>query len=430
MYDPHPPVESATLDDEQVPFLKVLGPGLITGVSDDDPSGIATYSQAGAQFGLGLIWTMLFSYPLMASVQEIAAHIGRVTGRGLAANMKDHYSPLLLYPVVILLVIANVLNLGADIGAVGESLHLVLGGSAIVYCALFVLVSLLLQIFIPYTRYVFWLKWLCLSLFAYVATVFTVSVPWLQALRAVLVPHLNVDAAALKMFVAILGTTISPYLFFWQASEEAEEVTDDPQAHALNCSQVGAAAEFRRIKMDTYIGMGVSNIVAIFIMITTAVSLNAAGITQIDTAAQAAEALRPLAGPACFWLFSLGIIGTGLLAVPVLAGSTAYAVGEALGWPIGLERKPLEAKAFYTCLAAATLVGLALNLIHFDPIKALIWSAVINGVAAVPIIVVMLLMASNHQVMNRLVISWRLKALGWLTAGVMAIAAVGMFLTI
>ena len=429
MLDPQHRAETPSPEHKHRSFLKVLGPGLITGVSDDDPSGIATYSQAGAQFGLGLIWTMLFSYPLMSAVQEISAHIGRVTGRGLAANMKDHYSPLLLYPVVLLLVIANVLNLGADIGAMGEALHLLLGGSALLYCVLFVLVSLLLQIFVPYTRYVFWLKWLCLSLFAYVATVFTVNVSWLQALHALVAPHLSFDAAALKMFVAILGTTISPYLFFWQASQEAEEVTDDPQAHALNLSPVGATAEFRRIKWDTYIGMGVSNIIAVFIMITTAVSLHTAGITQIDTAAQAAEALRPFAGRACFLLFSLGIIGTGLLAVPVLAGSTAYAIGEALGWPIGLEKKPLAAKAFYGCLGAATIIGLALNLIHFDPIKALIWSAVINGVAAVPIIVVMLFMASNYRVMSRLVISGKLKAVGWLTAVVMATAAVGMLLT-
>jgi NRAMP (natural resistance-associated macrophage protein)-like metal ion transporter len=416
--------------------LKKLGPGLITGASDDDPSGIATYSQAGARFGYGLLWTMLFTLPLMASIQELSARIGRITGRGIAGNIRRQYSAWLLYPVVFLLVLANIINIGADIGAIGAAAAMVIGGSPLLYAVLFSVASLLLQIFLHYDRYASYLKWLTLVLFTYVATVFMVHAPWKEALKSTLLPHPQFAGAYWAMFIAILGTTISPYLFFWQASQETEEIENDPDQEPVKCDPAEAPEQFRRIRFDTYTGMSLSNLVAFFIILSAAVTLHANGTTEIQTAEQAAEALRPLAGKLTFLLFAVGIIGTGMLAVPVLAGSAAYAIGEACKWPSGLARRPLDAKAFYGALAAATLIGLALNFplvqrfIHITPLKALIVSAIINGVVAVPIMVVILFMVRSRKVMGRFTVTSKwLLITGWLATAMMAVAAGGMFLT-
>lgn len=419
-----------------VSFLKRLGPGLITGASDDDPSGIATYSQAGAQFGYGLLWTMLFSLPLMSAIQEISARIGRVTGRGIAGNITRNYPGWLLYPVILLLVIANTINLGADIGAMGDAMSLLLGGPALAYCVGFAILCLVLQIFSSYATYSKYLKWLTIVLFSYVATVFMVKVPWGEALKRTVVPHFQRDASYWATFIAVLGTTISPYLFFWQSSMESEDIKAAPDEDALLRDPQDARAQFRRIRLDTYVGMAFSNLVAFFIILAAAATLHAHGITNVETSAQAAEALKPVAGRFASILFTLGIVGTGLLAVPVLAGSAAYAVGEACKWPCGLARKPLDAKGFYTILATATLVGLAINFpaiqkhTHLTPIRALYWSAVINGVVAVPIMVVTMLMFQSKKVMGPFAkISRRLRLMGWLATAAMFLATVGMFVT-
>jgi NRAMP (natural resistance-associated macrophage protein)-like metal ion transporter len=428
--------EESVCEKPKKSFLSRLGPGLITGASDDDPSGIGTYSQAGAQYGYGLLWTMVVSLPLMAAIQEISARIGRVSGRGLAGNIRRHYPAWLLYPVIFLLVLANTINLGADIGAMGDALALLVGGPPLLYAALFAVACVVLQVFASYPRCSKVLKWLTLALFSYVATVFFAHVPWGQALRGAVVPQVKLDGAYLSMFIAILGTTISPYLFFWQASQETEEIKLSPDEQALKHAPEQAREQFGRIRFDTYFGMAVSNLVAFFIILSAAVTLHAHGVTDIETSEQAAQALKPLAGPLTFTLFAVGIIGTGLLAVPVLAGSAAYAVGEALQWPTGLDRKPLDAKGFYAVLTVATLLGLAINFpavqhhTHLSPVKALFWSAVVNGVVAVPIMVVMMLMVQNKKIMGQFTrVSKTLRIMGWAATAVMAAAAVGMFLT-
>jgi NRAMP (natural resistance-associated macrophage protein)-like metal ion transporter len=410
-------------------LLQVLGPGLITGASDDDPSGIATYSQAGAQFGFALGWVMLFSWPLMCAIQEISARIGRVTGHGIAGNLKRHYPAPMLHGIVALLAIANIINIGADLGAMAAALKLLVGGPALIYVAAFGLASALLEIFARYSRYVSILKWLTLSLFAYVAVAFVVNIPWRTVAYSLVVPDINFDPAYLTVVVAILGTTISPYLFFWQAEEEAEEVKERIGAIPLDRAPEQAPSELSRIRIDTIVGMGLSNLVALFIILTTAATLHANGITDIETSSQAAEALRPIAGNFAFLIFALGIIGTGLLALPVLAGSTAYAIGEALGWHVGLTRIPRRAKAFYAIIALATLIGAILNFTPLDPIKALFWSAVINGVVAVPVMVAMMMLSSNRAVMGVFIAPPILKSIGWSATIVMAAAAIGMFAT-
>ncbi len=405
----------------------MLGPGLITGASDDDPSGIGTYSQVGAQFGFGMLWTMLFSFPLMVCVQLICARIGRVTGGGIAGNLRRHFPAKVLFPIVGLLLIANTINIAADLGAMGAALQLLIGGSGLAYTVCFAALSLLLQVFVPYSRYVYILKWLCLVLFAYVAAAFSLSIPWREvALRTVL-PTLSFKSDYITAVVAIFGTTISPYLFFWQASQEVEDQEAAPGEEPLITAPAQARAQLSRISTDTYIGMGISNLVAFFIILTTAVTLHAHGIKNIATAAQAATALRPIAGDFAFGLFSLGIIGTGLLAVPVLAGSAAYGVAEAMGWKFGMERKLAQATKFYAVIAAAMLAGLVMNFMGVDPIKALFWTAVINGVVAVPLIIVIMLMASRTRVMGQFVISAYLKYGGWITAAFMTASAAAMF---
>jgi NRAMP (natural resistance-associated macrophage protein)-like metal ion transporter len=408
---------------------EVLGPGLITGASDDDPSGIATYSQAGAQFGYATGWTLLFSYPLMCAIQQISAQIGRVTGRGVAGNMRRFMPAWALTLIVALLLAANTINLGADLGAMAAGLKLLVPVPMPVAIAGFAIVSVLLEVFVRYSRYVSVLKWLTISLFAYVATVFIAGVPWGQACRGIFLPHLQFTGGYLTVIVAVLGTTISPYLFFWQAAEEVEKEKEDAEAQPLTDAPEQAPAELERIRWDTYIGMGFSNLVALAILITTAATLHAHGLTNITTSAQAAQALRPIAGRFAFTVFALGIIGTGLLAVPVLAGSAAYAMGEAFAWPVGLALKARRAKGFYGAITAAFVLGALLNFSPIDPIKALFWSAVINGVVAVPVMVVMMLLASRQSVMGKFTLGPILKTIGWLATLVMAAAAVGMFAT-
>jgi len=405
-------------------WLKKLGPGLVTGAADDDPSGIATYSQAGAQFGLHMLWTIVFTYPLMVGIQMVAAQIGRVSGQGLASNIRDHFPPWLVRLIVVLLLAANTINIAADIAAMGEAASLIAGGPARWYAVLFGVLSLLLQVLIPYSRYVRLLKWLTLALLAYVATVFTVHVPWAQVVAASLIPQLQWSPEWITAVVAIFGTTISPYLFFWQASQEVEEMKD---ALPLRAEPAPARAELERIKLDTLIGMGFSNLVAFFIILTTAVTLHMHGVEAIATSAQAAAALRPLAGEFAFALFSAGIIGTGLLAVPVLAGSSAYAVAGAFQWRKGLEKRASEAPAFYGMIAVSTLAGIVLCFLPLDPVQALYWSAVVNGVIAVPIMAVMMAMAVSPAVMGRFVAGRRLQALGWSATAAMALAAAAMF---
>lgn len=407
-------------------LIQLLGPGLITGASDDDPSGIATYSQVGAQFGFGLSWVLLFSWPLMCAIQEISARIGRVTGRGIAGNLKTHYPPKLVYSVVALLVAANVINIAADLGAMAAALQLVVGGPALVYVGVFGIASVLLEVFARYSSYVSVLKWLTLSLFAYVGVAFVVQVPWSSVVQSLVVPHIEYSAAYFTAIVALLGTTISPYLFFWQAEEEVEDVKERKSAKPLARAPDQAGPEFRRIRIDTYVGMGLSNLVALFIMITTAATLHAHGITDIQTSSEAALALRPIAGQFAFLVFALGIIGTGLLALPVLGGSAAYAIGEALGWHVGLTRKPTRAKAFYAAIAGATMIGVILNLVHIDPIKALFWSAVINGLVAVPIMALIVHLASHRAAMGNFRLTRGLRGIGWIATGVMTVAGFGL----
>ncbi len=407
-----------------------LGPGLITGASDDDPSGIATYSQAGAQFGYAMCWVMLFTFPLMAAIQEISARIGRVTGRGIAGNLRAHYPPWLLRAIVALLLIANIANLSADLGAMGEALQLLIGGSAKLYVVLFAVACALLEIFARYERYVAILKWTSMSLLAYAATALVIDVPWASVARHTIVPTFSFDTDYVIAIVAVLGTTITPYCFFWQSSQEAEDERVNPLARPLLEAPEQAPAEIARMRFDTYTGMGYSNLISLFIIVTTAATLHAHGITDIQTSAQAAEALRPLAGPFTFFVFSAGIIGIGLLAVPVLAGSCAYALGEALDWTTGLGRAPLDAKAFYGAITVATLIGIGINFTAIDPIKALFWSAVLNGVVAVPLMVMMMLMAMQPRVMGRFTLPAPLQALGWLCTGAMAVAVAIMFVTL
>jgi NRAMP (natural resistance-associated macrophage protein)-like metal ion transporter len=409
--------------------LSLLGPGLITGAADDDPSGIATYSQVGVQFGYSLSWTLLLTYPLMAAIQEISARIGRVTGKGIARNIRHHYSPIVLRFIVALLLVANIINLGADLGAMADALRLLIGGPSPAYVVGFAVLCAVLEVFLSYGRYVAILKWTTLVLLAYVATVAVVHVSWGELALDLVLPHLSLDAGYVTAVVAVFGTTISPYLFFWQASEEAEDERVEPSAHSLLDSPGEAPAELHRIRLDTYIGMGYSNLIALCILVTTAATLHTHGIVDISSSSQAAEALRPIAGPFAFAIFAAGIIGTGLLAVPVLAGSAAYGFGEALGWDVGLGRQPRDAKAFYGTVAVATLLGALVTFVNVDPIKALFWSAVINGVVAVPLMVVMMVMTTDGKVVGQFAVSWTLWLLGWAATAVMAASVVAMIWT-
>ncbi|CAE6790472.1 divalent metal cation transporter [Paraburkholderia aspalathi] len=408
--------------------LARVGPGLITGVADDDPSGIATYSQAGAQFGLNMLWTMPLAFPLMAAVQAMCANLGRVTGKGLAANIKSAFPPVVLQGVVLLLLVANVLNIAADVAAMGEVAELVSGIDRHLMTACFVFGTLLLQVFVPYHRYVFFLKWLTVSLLAYAAVLFTVHVPWSEVALRTLWPHLTLNPNAAAVIVGVFGTTISPYLFFWQASEEVEEMQANGGSAALVNDAGAAPTELRRIRWDTWTGMFYSDVTAFFIILATAVTLHVAGVTDITTAAQAASALRPLAGNFAYILFALGILGVGLIGVPVLAGSGAYALSEAMGWREGLERKVRDARGFYAIIAVSVLAALAIQYSPISPMKALFWSAVINGVVAVPLMVVILILVSRKSVMGAFTASRPLVVLGSIATLVMGVAAVLMLL--
>lgn len=406
-------------------FLHYLGPGLITGAADDDPSGIATYSQVGAQLGFGMLWTMLFSLPLMVAMQEICARLGRITGVGIAEILRRHYPRSLLYGVVSLLCIANIFNLGADVTAMGAAAQLIVGGRAGVYAAIFGVVSVLLQVYVPYRTYVGYLKWLTIVLFAYVGTVLVVHVPWLTVLKATVLPSFQWHVEYWMALVGVLGTTISPYLFFWQTSQEAEDVRLHRGESALTRKPWQAFAQFKRIAIDTRVGMGFSNLVAYFIILATAVTLHGSHdiARGIQTSADAAAALKPIAGESAFLLFALGIIGTGMLAIPVLAGSAAYAVSETFRWRASLESKAKDAPKFYLVIALATLIGVSMNFLGIDPIHALFWSAVLNGLVAVPLMIVMMLVADNPKIVGEFRLPGYLRVLGWAATAVMFVAA-------
>jgi Mn2+/Fe2+ NRAMP family transporter len=404
-----------------------LGPGLITGAADDDPSGIATYSQAGAQFGLNMLWSIVVAYPLMVAVQVVSARIGRTTGKGLAANLLDVLPQYVVVALALCLFVANTINIGADIAAMGAAAQLLAGGGATAFTVFAAATSLLLQVFVPYHAYVKYLKWLTLVLFAYVGVVFAVHINWLDVAVHVVAPKVEFSAAWITVVVAVFGTTISPYLFFWQTAEEIEDMELKQQPDLRHMTRPAARHQLRRMSIDTFTGMAISDIIAFFIILTTAVTLNRTGVTDIQTSAQAADALRPIAGEFAFLLFSLGIIGTGFLAVPVLAGSTGYAVAEAFGLPKGLEKKPGEAKTFYGVIIAAMLIALSSIWMPIDPIKMLFWSAVINGVVSVPILAAMMMVArSRHQMGSYVANPWQ-RILGWSAAVVMLLAVIGMF---
>ncbi len=407
-------------------LVRRLGPGLITGAADDDPSGIATYSQVGAQFGYTLAWTMLFSLPFMIVVQEISGRIGCVTGRGISENVRRHYNPWLGRTIVLLLLAANVTNLGADLGAMGAALRLLIGGSAHLYTLGFGLLCIIAEVFISYAAYSAALKWLTLSLFSYVAVVLTVHIPWRTAMLTTVVPHLPSGHEAAMALVAVLGTTISPYLFFWQSAMEVEE-RKRRQAGPLCLTPHNAAPEFRRIRTDTVVGMAVSNLIAICIIYAAAATLHQAGTLTVETSSQAAEALRPIAGPATFVVFTAGILGTGLLAVPVLAGSAAYALSEAFRWREGLDKRVLQAKSFYAAIAVATLAGVGLNFTPLNPVRALYWSAVVNGILAAPVMATLMLVAGNGRIMGRLTVPRPMLVGGWVATALMLATSIAFF---
>lgn len=418
---------SQAVAEDENPWLEKLGPGVITGAADDDPSGIATYSQAGASFGYNILWTVLLTYPLMVAIQIVSARIGRVSGHGLATNIRRHYSAPLLYGTVLLLLVANTINIAADLTAMGAAVNLLVGGPIRVYTVVLAAFSLLLQIGVPYRRYVRVLKWLTLSLFAYVGVIFAVQIPWTTVAARTVLPHLTWSKAYITTVVAVFGTTISPYLFFWQASQEVEELRADDAKTALKHEPSQGPRALRQIGTDTWIGMGMSNVVAFFILLTTSVTLHAHHIVDIQTSAQAASALKPIAGRFASLLFSLGVIGTGLLALPVLAGSAAYAMAGSFKWKNSLETQPRLALPFYGIIVLATLTGLALGFTSIDPIKALYWSAVINGVTSVPMMVLIMTLSADSRVMGEFTICGTLRIVGWLATLVMAVAALAMF---
>ncbi|CAN7599373.1 NRAMP family divalent metal transporter [Paraburkholderia terricola] len=406
-------------------WMRRLGPGLITGAADDDPSGIGTYSQAGAQFGYGLLWTLLITYPLMASIQLVCARMGRVTGSGLATNLRRHYPAPLLYLAVLILLTANIINIAADLAAMAAAATLVIGGPVQLYVALFGTVSLLMQVFISYERYSGILKWLTLVLFAYVAIVFVIPIDWKTVGLSIVKPPIQWSGDYLTTVIAVLGTTISPYLFFWQASQEVEEIRSEPAQRPLLRAPMQASMQLKRINLDTWVGMAVSNGVAFFIMLAAAATLNVHHV-EVKTTADAATALKPIAGDLAFALFSVGIIGTGLLALPVLAGSAAYAAAGTMRWKNSLALQVNLAKQFYGVIALAILGGIALTFMHLDPIKALYWSAVINGIAAVPIMALVMLMAGSSKVMGQFAVTGWLRWMGWTATVAMALAALGV----
>jgi Mn2+/Fe2+ NRAMP family transporter len=422
---PHRRSRSPVVGPSKPRLLATLGPGLVSGASDDDPTAIATYSQVGAKLGFALCWMAVLCYPIMAVVQEVSGRIGRTTGHGIAGNLRLHYPGWLLKGTVLLLLAANVIQIGADLGVMADVMRGLVGGPQYIFVLLFGALCVTLQIFMQYTRYVAALKWTTLSLLGYVAGVVLIDVPW-REVGLGFVPPLAWNRDLVTAIVAIFGVAISPYIFFWQSAQEAEDQRVKPEREPLTEAPQQAPRALERIRIDTYVGMAVATLVGLAIMITTGSTLHANGATEITSSAQAAEALKPIAGPFAYALFAAGIVGTGLLAVPVLAGSAAYAVGEALQWPVGLARRPLEAKAFYCTLAVATAIGIAINLGGVDPIGALYLSAVINGVVAVPVLALMMLVATRRDVMGDFTIGRPLRVVGWLATLIMALAAVAM----
>lgn len=415
-------------------FVRRLGPGLITGAADDDPSGIATYSQAGSQFRFGLVWTLFLTTPLMIGIQMLSARIGWVTGEGLGANIAKVCPRWLTLTLIALLTVANTINIAADLGAMGEAVHLLAGGHVAPYIIGFGIISIASQVYFSYEGTVRILKWLTLALFSYVAVILSVSVPWRQVFTESALPWRYVPQGTsmsdyASIVVAVLGTTISPYLFFWQAAQEVEDNNRRPEAAELHDHPDYAAEHLSRIKQDTYVGMLFSNGIALCIVLATAITLNQHGVTNILTATQAAEALRPIAGEFAFAVFALGIIGTGLLAVPVLAGSAAFAVSEVFGWKAGLSHGFHEARGFYAIIIVATVIGTIMGSLEVDPIKALIWSAIINGVISVPIMAVMMLIGQSERLMGNLTMSRRHRYLGWAATGIMGLAVIFMLVT-
>lgn len=417
-------------DSQRAAWWQRLGAGFVTGAADDDPSGVATYSQVGAKFGYGMLWIVFVTVPLMIAIQMISARIGRVCGRGLADVLMRNFPKPVVWSLVFLLVVANVINIGADLVAMGAAAQLLIGGPTLLYALIFAAVSTALQVYVPYSRYSLVLEFLALTLLTYVATVFVVRVPWGAAMHAVVFPQIRWNTDYIVGVVAVLGTTISPYLFYWQAAQEVEEIEQSDEREPLRHANYQAPDALRRIAMDTTVGMVFSNVSAFFMILTAAVVLHAHGKTDIQSASEAAEALRPLAGHFAFVLFSAGIISTGLLAVPVLAGATAFAVAGAARARYGLARKPRQAKLFYGVLVGAMVLGAALTFSPIDPIKALYWSAVVNGVCAAPLMTAIMIAARRQQTMGKHVVSGWLLALGWLATAVMGIAAVIMLVTL
>jgi len=405
----------------------VLGPGLITGAADDDPSGISTYSVAGAAYGYSTLWIALLTFPLMAAIQLMCARLGMVTGRGLAASVRMYYPRWVLWGACSILVVANIINIGADLGGMAEATQLVTGIRPLICVPFYALLILSLLIWASHQHIARIFKWLTLVLFAYVLASFFAHVDWKQALAVTFVPHLEWSRGFLAVLVAILGTTISPYLFFWQAAEEVEEEQVRDQLHAHK--KRATSADLRAARADTIAGMFFSNFIMYFIILTTAATLHAHGHTNIATARQAAEALRPLAGNGAYLLFTLGLIGTGMLGVPVLTGSCAYAVAEGAAWPGSMSDKPRDAREFYAVMIVAMGLGVALNFAGFNAVKMLFWSAVINGLLAPPLILLVILLTSSHKIMGKRVNSPLLRYLGWITLVVMSAAAIGMILT-
>jgi len=407
-------------------FFQDLGPGLITGAADDDPSGIATYSVTGASLGYGPLWTALFSFPLMAAVQLMCARLGMVTGRGLAAVIRRHFPPWVLWGACALLAIANLINIGADLGGMADATEMLTGVSSLVWTPLYAVAIVAMLIWSSYRRIARIFKWLTLVLFAYVLAAFLARPDWTAVLRSTFLPHVEFSRAWLAVFVALLGTSISPYLFFWQAAEEVEE--ERAQGRKTAAMRKGATREeLRKSRADVVAGMALSNLIMYFIIMTTAATLHAHGVNKVETARQAAEALRPMAGNAAYLLFTLGIVGTGVLAVPVLAGSCAYAIAEARGWAASLEHPPKIAGKFYLVLGMAVLLGTCLDYFGLNAVKMLFFSAVINGVLAPPLIFILVLLTSNRKVMGEHVNPPVLRWLGWTTGFVMLAAAVAMF---
>lgn len=418
-------------------FLRLLGPGIVTGAADDDPSGIATYSQAGAQFGFRMPWTMLFTWPLMTAVQEACMRIGAVTGKGLAAIIKQHYSKKVLYPIVLLVVCANTLNIGSDIGAMAASTQLLVPHIPFAILAIvFAFVMILLEVLIPYRVYIRLLKWLAMALFAYFITAFLINVPWLEVLKMTFIPQVDWSEQYLYIIVAIFGTTISPYLFFWQASNVVEDEIKEHRLAERGGTPKLSKAYLRGLRIDTMVGMLFSNVTAWFIIIVGAVVLHQAGISTINTAADAARAIEPLvqtfpnAGFLAKLIFSIGIIGIGLQSIPVLAGSSAYAVAETFNWREGLYHKFKQSRSFYFVIIIGTLVGLVFNFIGFDPIKALVFTAVFNGIAAVPLIYLIARVSSREDVMGEHKSGVWSKLGVWIAFGVMAIFAVALIISL